>query len=82
MHRTPVVSSNLRSVGYDPSSKTLEIEFNLGRVHQYHDVPQTIYEQLMVASSHGKFFHVHIRNVYGYSKIDGFLPVLRTGSQA
>ena len=69
MHRTPVVSSNLRSVGYDPSSKTLEIEFNSGGVYQYHNVPQTIYEQLMMASSHGKFFHALIRNVYGYSKI-------------
>ena len=69
MHRTPVVSSNLRSVGYDPSSKTLEIEFNSGGVYQYHNVPQTIYEQLMMASSHGKFFHALIRNVYGYSRI-------------
>jgi len=69
MHRTPVVSSDLRSVGYDPSSKALEIEFNSGGVHQYHDVPQTIYEQLMAASSHAKFFHALIRNVYRYSTI-------------
>lgn len=30
MNRTPVSSSNLKSVGYDQSSNTLEIEFHGG----------------------------------------------------
>ncbi len=32
MKRTSVDSSNLASVGYDPKSQILEIEFNTGRV--------------------------------------------------
>lgn len=84
MHRTPVVSSDLYSVGYDPSSQTLEIEFNSGGVYQYYNVPQTIYEQLMMASSHNRFFRAYIRNVYEYSKIDAPLPgsMDRESSQA
>jgi hypothetical protein len=39
MDRTPVSSSNLSSVGYDPDEQILEIEFNGGRVYQYYDVP-------------------------------------------
>jgi KTSC domain len=33
MERQPVSSSNLKSVGYDPRSRTLEIEFHNGGVY-------------------------------------------------
>jgi len=69
MDRTPVISSNLKSVGYDINTKTLEIEFKNGSVYQYYGVPLDIYEKLMKAPSHGKFFHAHIRNVYRYKRI-------------
>ncbi|MFC7010063.1 KTSC domain-containing protein [Halalkalicoccus salilacus] len=69
MNRTPVSSSNLSSVGYNKNSRILEIEFNDGRVYQYSNVPTSIYEGLMAASSHGKYFHRHIRDVYQYIQI-------------
>jgi len=69
MNRLPVSSSDLRSVGYDSSTNTLEIEFNSGGIYQYRGVPPAIYEGLMSASSHGKYFHAHIKNVYPYTKI-------------
>jgi len=69
MDRTPVISSNLKSVGYDMNTKTLEIEFKNGSVYQYYEVPLDVYEGLMKAPSHGKFFHAHIRNVYRYKRI-------------
>jgi len=64
MNRTPVSSDNLMSVGYEPSSMTLEIEFKSGRIYQYFDVPETVYQELMTAPSHGKFFNAYIRSVY------------------
>lgn len=69
MKRTPVTSSNLRTVGYDEATQTLEIEFHSGGVYQYNSVPRSIYEGLMSASSHGKYFHAHIKGVYPYRKI-------------
>jgi hypothetical protein len=39
MIRQPVGSSNLRSVGYDPATRTLEIAFNIGAICQYDGVP-------------------------------------------
>jgi len=69
MNRTPVSSSNLVSVGYDPSTRTLEIEFKKGRVYQYSNVPQDVYEGLMSAPSHGKYHHRHIKNRYSYSRV-------------
>jgi len=69
MNRKPVNSSNLRSVGYDSSTNILEIEFNSGGVYQYRGVPLAAHKKLMNASSHGKYFHAHIKNVYPCTKI-------------
>ena len=69
MNRQPVSSSNLRSVGYDSSTNTLEIQFNSGGIYQYHGVSLVVYQKLMNAPSHGKYFHVHIKGVYPDTKI-------------
>ena len=69
MKRTPVTSSNLKSVGYDPKTRVLEIEFVSGAVYQYNNVPPRVYEELMKASSHGKYFHAYIRNQYPYKRV-------------
>ena len=55
MERQYVSSSNIGSIGYDPENMILEIEFLNGSVYQYYDVPQSIYEGLMAADSHGKY---------------------------
>lgn len=62
MQRTLVSSSNLHSVGYDPNSNILEIEFLSGRIYRYSNVPHHIYLELMNASSHGKYFNAYIKN--------------------
>lgn len=67
MNRIPVQSSNLASIGYDPSSMTLEVEFISGRVYEYYDVPQSEYEGLMAAGSHGTYFNQNIKGHYRYS---------------
>jgi hypothetical protein len=69
MNRQPVSSSDLRSVGYDNSTNTLEIEFNSGGVYQYYGVPPAVYQGLMNAPSHGKYFHAQIKGVYRYTRI-------------
>ena len=69
MKRQSVSSSNISSIGYDSESCTLEIEFHSGGVYQYFDVPQSVYDALMSASSHGSFFHGNVRDKYRYTKI-------------
>ena len=69
MDRTSVSSSDLSSVGYDQEKQILEIEFNSGGVYQYFDVPTSIYEGLMNASSHGKYFHRNIKDNFRYEQI-------------
>lgn len=68
MEREPVTSSTVVSVGYDSNTQTLEVEFKNG-VYQYYNVPQTIYEQMMMAESVGKFLNSYIKPAYPYAKI-------------
>jgi hypothetical protein len=53
MNRRPASSSDIRSVGYDLASTTLEIDFHSGGVYQYSGVPETVYQGLMRATSKG-----------------------------
>ena len=69
MNRQHVSSSNIRSIGYDSVSQTLEIEFNSGGIYQYFNVSKSIYDALMLASSHGSFFSRHIKDKFGWTKI-------------
>ena len=69
MIRQPVTSSNIRAVGYDPGSETLEIEFHSGGVYRYSGVPESVYRGLMQAASHGSYFHAHIRERYSYRSV-------------
>jgi len=70
MKRQSVNSSNLASVGYDSASSTLEIEFHSGGVYQYLNVPVSIYNGLMNASSHGQYFDAYVKKAgYRFKKI-------------
>lgn len=54
MTRTPVTSSNVKSVGYDPNTRTLEVEFNSSGVYQYGNVSEDEYQSVLQADSVGK----------------------------
>ena len=64
-----VQSSNLAAIDY--WSGTLTIAFHNGGVYEYYHVPPSEYDGLMSASSHGKYFHAHIKGRYPYRKIAG-----------
>jgi hypothetical protein len=69
MERKSVSSSNLSSIGYDPTTRTLEIEFNSGAIYQYSGVPEPKYEALMNAASIGSHFAAHFRDRYPTTRI-------------
>ena len=62
MERQSVQSCILRSVGYDDSTKNLEIEFHSGLVYQYSGVPSKVHTDLMNSTAVGKYFSEKIRN--------------------
>lgn len=69
MKRKSVESSNLASIGYDADKQILEIEFNHGGVYQYFDVSQDVYDELMDADSHGKYFVYNIKDEYEFNRL-------------
>jgi hypothetical protein len=62
MHRIPVESSMIDSIGYE--KKVLEVRFCNGGLYQYLDVPEPALARLMRASSKGRFFNQEIRGRY------------------
>jgi len=69
MRRSPVDSTSLKSVGYEPSSHILEVEFQGGRVYRYFDVPPRRYRALLDAESAGRFLNTEIKGVYPYAQV-------------
>jgi hypothetical protein len=51
MERKKVSSSHIRSIGYDPSGQTLEVELTDGSVWQYAKVPSETHRRLLAAPS-------------------------------
>lgn len=68
MDMVQVSSSNLNAVGYDTSTKRLVIQFN-DSTYEYYDVPNSVYQGLLSASSKGKYHHQFIKNAYRYKKL-------------
>jgi hypothetical protein len=72
MNRTPVTSSSVRSVGYDPSHQTLEIEFNSsGFVYRYLDVPRYVFDDIMSPNqpSIGSYVARYVKGKYSSEKL-------------
>ena len=67
MNMIPVASSNLSAVGYEGS--TLYIRFHSGAVYEYYDVPSSVYNGLMSASSKGTYHADFIKNRYRYRRV-------------
>jgi non-canonical purine NTP pyrophosphatase (RdgB/HAM1 family) len=70
MQRLPVESSDVVSIGYDPTEQALEIEFQGNRIYRYFEVPQSTYDHFMKADSFGGYFNAHINTYYRYRRID------------
>lgn len=53
--RQPVRSSNVKDVGYDPATQTLEVGFKSGASYRYAGVSPARYNELLNARSKGTF---------------------------
>lgn len=69
MTRVYVISSNLRSVGYDPERAILQIEFHHGGIYDYYRVPWQEHALLMAAQSKGGYHHRNIQRRYPYRRV-------------
>jgi hypothetical protein len=70
MNRETVRSGTIRSIGYNLTTETLEVEFMQGGTFQYFAVPEFMYRGLMLADSKGGFFNRRLAGRYRYEKIE------------
>jgi hypothetical protein len=69
MFRINIPSAAMKSVGYDPEHKVLEIELPSG-IFQYFKVPEKVYAGLLNAESYGLYFIKKIKYIYTYKQIE------------
>jgi KTSC domain len=69
MDRKKVSSSGIRSVGYDPSSQTLEIELSDGTIWQYSKVPSEVQRRFIAAPTMISFYRDSIEDDYSRKRI-------------
>lgn len=66
LHRSPVSSSRMRSVGWE--NDVMEVEFNDGAVYQYHGVSRSEYQSFMSSSSLGSALS-RLDKVHRYNRV-------------
>jgi hypothetical protein len=69
MERKRVNASNIRSVGYDPRNRVLEIEFSSGAIYQYSGVSEEIHRRLMNSPSPGSYFKDQIEESFTAKRV-------------
>jgi hypothetical protein len=69
IRRRPVISSKVKSIGYDPVQRALHVEFHGGDVYEYAGVAPAVHDALMDAPSKGKFLNAHIKGKFVTRKL-------------
>ncbi|HHP7232407.1 MAG TPA: KTSC domain-containing protein [Xenococcaceae cyanobacterium] len=65
-----VDSSCLEAIQYDVLHSILQVRFrSTGQVYQYFDVPSATFNQLLDASSLGRFFTRYIKDIYDFESL-------------
>ena len=57
----PVDSTAARSVGYDPQTGMIHVEFHSGGTHPFGPFTKQEFERFRDADSIGKHYHAHVR---------------------
>lgn len=70
MTMTKVKSSNIHSIGYDPATLTMRVQFRGGKVRQYSGVPAESHQSFLHSESIGGHFAAHIRGRYNGQPVE------------
>lgn len=64
MRMIPLSSSALVSVGYDETTRVLQVQFSSGRTYIHHDVPEEVFKDLLDAPSAGSYYASNVKGQY------------------
>ena len=69
MERKKVNSSNIRTVGYEVNSQTLEVELSDGTIWEYSRVPSEVHRRFMAAPTMISYYRDNIEEDYSRRRI-------------
>jgi hypothetical protein len=69
MQTTALKSTSLAEVGYEREESLLRIQFQSGAIYEYFDVPANVYEDLLHASSAGRFFNENVNGEFDFQRL-------------
>ena len=55
---------------YDRATSSLKITFTSGKVYNYKNVPEQLYQAMKASFAKGIFFNQHIKDKYEFEKIE------------
>jgi len=64
-----VLSREIEWIGYEHKRNMLQVEFIVGSIYQYENVPETVYQEFLTAPSYGRYFESNIKNKYHVRKV-------------
>lgn len=62
-------SSAVASAGFDPKTRTLEVEYIGGGLYDYHEVGKDIWDEFQAAPSKGQFVNACVRDAFPYTRL-------------
>lgn len=62
-------SSVVAAMEYDANTAKLRIIFVSGKVYDYKNVPEDVYNQMKTSASKGTFLNTEIKGKYKYKKV-------------
>lgn len=65
-----VSSSNIHSIGYDKQNQLVYVRFLNNSLYVYQGVPESEFENLLRASSCGRYLHQRFINVYSFRQLE------------
>ncbi len=69
MQLVTVNSAMLYAVGYDEQAQTLDVVFNTGGIYRYTGVPPHVYNELLQASSKGRYMQEEVLGRYSFQRL-------------
>lgn len=64
-----VLSREIEWIGYEQKRQMLQVEFIVGGIYQYDNVPEFIYKTFLNAPSYTRFFESHIKDKFAYRRV-------------
>jgi hypothetical protein len=63
-----IESEAIAEIVYDAATSRMFVRFTEGNWYTYFAVPVRVHDEFVAASSHGRFFHDHIRDRYPFRR--------------